>query len=90
MEVSLGKENALLKELQVVSHAEAITSIHAPATVEQVARARERLAFEELLILQIQLMGERKRLQSLAGENEGEGEKEGISIVSTHLCDQLR
>ena len=90
LEVSLGKENALLKELQVVSHAEAITSIHAPATVEQVARARERLAFEELLILQIQLMGERKRLQSLAGENEGEGEKEGISIVSTHLCDQLR
>jgi len=90
LEVSLGKENALLKELQVVSHAEAVTSIHAPATVEQVARARERLAFEELLILQIQLMGERKRLQSLAGENEGEGEKEGISIVSTHLCDQLR
>ena len=25
----------------------------------------------------------------VAGENEGEGEKEGISIVSTHLCDQL-
>ena len=29
-------------------------------------------------------------LQSLAAENEGEGDKEGISIVSTHLCDQLR
>jgi len=90
LEVSLGKENALLKELQLVSHAEAVASIHAPATVEQVARARERLAFEELLILQVQLMGERKRLQSLAAENEGESEKEGISIVSTHLCDQLR
>ena len=90
LEVSLGKENALLKELQLVSHAEAVASIHAPATVEQVARARERLAFEELLILQVQLMGERKRLQSLAAENEGEGDKEGISIVSTHLCDQLR
>ena len=44
LEVSLGKENALLKELQVVSHAEAVTSIHAPATVEQVARARERFS----------------------------------------------
>ena len=40
LEISLGKENALLKELQVVSHAEAVTSIHAPTTVEQVARRR--------------------------------------------------
>ena len=84
LEISLGEENELLKELQLISHKDAFNAIHEPATVEDVARARERLAFEELFIRQVHLMSERKKFQTLASN------KEGISIVSTHLCDQLR
>ena len=56
--------------------------IHAPETVEQVVAARERLAFEELLLLQVSLLQERNRAQRSGGE--------GVSIVDTSTCDELR
>ena len=69
-------------ELQLISHVDAMQFIHALATVDQVVAARERLAFEELVLLQVSLLQERNRAQRSGGE--------GVSIVSTSMCDELR
>ena len=82
MTVSLGTESSVLPELQLISHVDAMQFIHAPATVDQVVAARERLAFEELVLLQVSLLQERNRAQRSGGE--------GVSIVSTSMCDELR
>ena len=82
MTVSLGVESSVLPELQLISHVDAMQFIHAPATVDQVVAARERLAFEELVLLQVSLLQERNRAQRSGGE--------GVSIVSTSMCDELR
>ena len=82
MEVSLGLESTVLPELELMSHVDAMAHIHAPDSVESVCAARERLAFEELVLLQVSLLRERNRAQNSGGE--------GISVVSTALCDELR
>ena len=86
MEVAMGQDNPLLTELGLLSHIEAVRSIHRPRSVESVAQARERLAFEELVLLQVALLQERSRLQSLPSN----GSEEGICIVGTALTDELR
>jgi len=53
MEVALGLESTVMSELKLVNHVDAMTYIHRPRTVEEVGMARERLAFEELLLLQV-------------------------------------
>ena len=82
MTVSLGLESSVLPELNLMSHVDAMRHIHRPASVERVCEARERLAFEELVLLQTSLLRERERAQSAGGE--------GVSVVSTALCDELR
>jgi ATP-dependent DNA helicase RecG len=59
-----------------------MSHIHRPDSVERVCEARERLAFEELVLLQTSLLRERERAQNSGGE--------GVSVVSTALCDELR
>ena len=86
MEVAMGNDNPLLTELGLLSHVDAVRSIHRPQSVESVAQARERLAFEELVLLQVALLQERSRLQSLPNT----GSEEGICIVGTALTDELR
>ena len=81
MEVSLGLESTVLPELELMSHADAMAHIHALGLGGERA-ARERLAFEELVLLQVSLLRERNRAQNSGGE--------GISVVSTALCDELR
>ena len=82
MTVSLGLESTVLPELNLMSHVDAMKHIHRPDSVERVCEARERLAFEELVLLQTSLLRERERAQSAGGE--------GVSVVSTALCDELR
>ncbi len=82
MSVSLGLESSVLSELDLMSHADAMAHIHAPDSVERVCAARERLAFEELVLLQTSLLRERERAQNGGGE--------GVSVVSTQLCDEFR
>ena len=86
IEVSMGRDNPLLAELGLLSHAEAVKNIHNPRNVEVVAQARERLAFEELLLLQVALLQERSRLQALPVSET----TEGVCIVGTALTDELR
>lgn len=86
IEVSMGHDNPLLAELGLLSHAEAVKNIHNPRNVEVVAQARERLAFEELLLLQVALLQERSRLQALPVSET----TEGVCIVGTALTDELR
>lgn len=43
---------------------EAIRSLHSPASLEQAGRARQRLAFDELLALQQELLRRRQRLEA--------------------------
>ena len=71
MEVSMGRDNPLLAELGLLSHASAVKNIHKPVDVEAVAQARERLAFEELVLLQVALLQERSRLQALRYRGDG-------------------
>ena len=52
MTVSLGLESSVLPGLNLMSHVDAMRHIHRPASVERVCEARERLAFEELVLLQ--------------------------------------
>ena len=80
--VALGVESTVLPELKLVSNLEAMTHIHRGESVEMVAAARERIAFEELLELQTELLLKRVEAQKSGGE--------GLSIVSTRLCDELR
>ena len=82
MTVSLGMESTVLPELNLMSHVDAMKHIHRPDSVERVCEARERLAFEELVLLQTSLLRERERAQNSGGE--------GVSVVSTALCDELR
>ena len=82
MTVSLGLESTVLPELDLMSHVDAMSHIHRPDSVERVCEARERLAFEELVLLQTSLLRERERAQNSGGE--------GVSVVSTALCDELR
>ena len=82
MTVSLGLESTVLPELKLMSHVDAMKHIHRPDSVERVCDARERLAFEELVLLQTSLLIERERAQNAGGE--------GVSVVSTALCDALR
>jgi RecG-like helicase/DNA polymerase III epsilon subunit-like protein len=82
MLVSLGMESTVLPELNLMSHVDAMKHIHRPDSVERVCDARERLAFEELVLLQTSLLRERERAQNSGGE--------GVSVVSTALCDELR
>ena len=86
VEVSMGRDNPLLSELGLLSHSEAVKNIHRPKNVEIVAQARERLAFEELLLLQVALLQERSRLQALPVSET----TEGVCIVGTALVDELR
>lgn len=86
MEVSMGRDNPLLAELGLLSHSEAVKNIHRPRNVEAVAQARERLAFEELVLLQVALLQERSRLQALPVSES----TEGVCIVGTALTDELR
>ena len=86
MEVSMGRDNPLLAELGLLSHASAVKNIHKPVDVEAVAQARERLAFEELVLLQVALLQERSRLQALPVSET----TEGVCIVGTALTDELR
>ena len=50
----------VLKELQFPSRAEAFRSAHAPANVEEAERGRKRLKFEELLLLQLKLLRQKR------------------------------
>jgi hypothetical protein len=82
MLISLGLESSVLPELNLMSHVDAMKHIHRPDSVERVCDARERLAFEELVLLQTSLLIERERAQNSGGE--------GVAVVSTALCDALR
>jgi len=86
MEIAMGRDNPLLAELGLLSHAAAVQNIHRPESVEAVAQARERLAFEELVLLQVALLQERSRLQALPVSET----TEGVCIVGTQLVDELR
>ena len=80
--VALGLESTVLRALSLVSHVQAMEHIHGPEGIDQVFAARERLAFEELLLVQTKFLQERMRALKKSGE--------GVSIVSTALCDELR
>ena len=61
------------------SAADALAAVHFPADEGEAARARERLAFEELLLHQVALQGRRRRRQDArhAPELHGDGELTG-------------
>jgi hypothetical protein len=80
--VALGLESTVLPGLNLISHVDAMTHIHKPEEVYQVFEARQRLAFEELLLVQVRFLQERDRALKKSGE--------GVSIVSTARCDELR
>jgi len=80
--VALGMESSVLPMLNLVSHVDAMSQIHAPKALYQLFAARERLAFEELLLVQAQFLD--RRYQALQDSGEG------VNIVSTARCDELR
>lgn len=57
----------LLKRLNLLSLREAIEKIHDPKTINDYKRGRERLAFQELLILQLLLFQRRMRREKRCG-----------------------
>lgn len=67
-EENLPKE--ILQKENLLSKAEAVKEIHFPSSVEKLAKAQERLAFEELFGIQLKTL---KRKQKWAEENEGKG-----------------
>ena len=68
MTVALGLESTVLPGLNLISHVDAMTHIHKPQEWYQVFQARERLAFEELLLVQTRFLQERDRALKKSGE----------------------
>ena len=64
LRVALGAET--LQELQLIGGVEALRELHHPQTKEGCARARTRLAFEELFLLQLELLCRRRKLLAAA------------------------
>ncbi len=56
---------AVLKRNDLISLNAAIRRVHYPASLDQVADARERLAFDDLLLLQIRALIQRRRMNRL-------------------------
>jgi ATP-dependent DNA helicase RecG len=58
----------VVQEEHLLSRAQAIEALHFPATPEDVRRARERLAFEEIYLLQLDALEQRRAGQRLKQE----------------------
>jgi ATP-dependent DNA helicase RecG len=56
---------ALLLKHQWPAVADAVRALHAPSSWDELSRARQRLAFEELLVLQLALAQRRARMQAV-------------------------
>ncbi len=56
---------AVLRRNNLISLNAAIRRVHYPASLDQVADARERLAFDDLLLLQIRALIQRRRMNQL-------------------------
>ncbi len=52
----------------LLSHEEALRGIHSPTSTEDIERARQRLAFEELLFLRLGLMGLKQRRRRITAK----------------------
>ncbi len=58
----------LKQRLLLLPRAEAVAELHFPRSWESLARAKKRLAFDELLILQLAVQKERQRWEQLAAQ----------------------
>jgi ATP-dependent DNA helicase RecG len=79
---------ALQKRLELVSLQEALRGIHTPADVSDIRRGRERLAFEELFIVQLGLLLERHR--QLSASNSDGSKRDMCCITSTRLVAKVK
>ena len=58
--------NTLIKENKLMSLNDALQTIHFPENLEQALKAKQRLAFEELFILQLSTLSRKKEWESIA------------------------
>jgi ATP-dependent DNA helicase RecG len=59
---------ALVERAGLMPYAEALSQVHFPDSQEKLAAARHRLAFDELLLLQLGVLRQRQAWQSVAGQ----------------------
>ena len=57
----------VIRSAQLISLGAAIEQVHFPESQEMLQRARQRLAFDEFLLLQLGILGRRRRLEALHG-----------------------
>lgn len=63
MAYSVFSRNALAAQVEVLVRLQAVRTMHAPTGLADLEAARRRLAFDELLTLQLSLLLRRKLLQ---------------------------
>jgi ATP-dependent DNA helicase RecG len=59
--------NEVIRSAKLISLGAAITQVHFPESQEMLQRARQRLAFDEFMLLQLGILGRRRRLEALHG-----------------------
>ncbi len=55
------------KKYKLISRHEALEGVHQPESFAEVSRAKKRLAFDELLCMQLELLGRKKEMEKLKG-----------------------
>ncbi|MBO5106740.1 MAG: ATP-dependent DNA helicase RecG [Clostridia bacterium] len=78
-EVSEYLPDSIVKQFNLMSHPDAVKQVHFPETKEKIQKARNRLAFEELLLLRLGLTG-------LKNRSRGKNSKKIIPLSSNEIA----
>lgn len=83
----------MIKQAKLISHAEAVEALHFPESIDEIDRARQRIAFEELLPLMLASNYSRQannQLQAPAIEFDAEAMQRFVAKLPFELTDDQR